>query len=362
MLGASQSGRRSSLRLLSVLRDEDVIEQARDEADGPGRRRPRPGPAPGAARRGRARSWPTSAPTTWRRRERAVTRIIAGAARGRRLGVPPGAGHPADLRPGPRGAVLHPRVARHGAGPAAGCSTCTPARARSGWRRSAAGRRTPCSSSPTPRAARAISDNVGAARAGRRRRCAHGRVERLVAGRLPGPAYDLVFADPPYDLADDALARGARRPATGWLADRRRRGRRAGHPRRRAGPGRPASRACARAATARPRFGTVAPLRTDRPRPPTWRRGEPSVTVRRCVCPGSFDPVTNGHLDVIGRASRLYDEVIVAVLVNTAKTGPVRRRGAHRDAPARSPPSWATSRSTPSRACSSTTAGPTTSR
>jgi len=39
------------------------------------------------------------------------------------------------------------------------------------------------------------------------------------------------------------------------------------------------------------------------------------------VCPGSFDPVTNGHLDVIERASRLYDEVIVGVLVNTTKTG-----------------------------------------
>ncbi len=43
--------------------------------------------------------------------------------------------------------------------------------------------------------------------------------------------------------------------------------------------------------------------------------------MRRCVCPGSFDPVTNGHLDVIERASRLYDEVIVGVLVNTSKSG-----------------------------------------
>jgi len=43
--------------------------------------------------------------------------------------------------------------------------------------------------------------------------------------------------------------------------------------------------------------------------------------VRRCVCPGSFDPVTNGHLDVIARASRLYDEVVVGVLVNATKTG-----------------------------------------
>src|SRR5262249_29408334 len=42
---------------------------------------------------------------------------------------------------------------------------------------------------------------------------------------------------------------------------------------------------------------------------------------RRAVCPGSFDPVTNGHLDIIGRASRLYDEVIVAVLVNQSKSG-----------------------------------------
>ena len=43
--------------------------------------------------------------------------------------------------------------------------------------------------------------------------------------------------------------------------------------------------------------------------------------MRRCVCPGSFDPVTNGHLDIIGRASALYDEVTVAVLVNKAKSG-----------------------------------------
>jgi pantetheine-phosphate adenylyltransferase len=42
---------------------------------------------------------------------------------------------------------------------------------------------------------------------------------------------------------------------------------------------------------------------------------------RRAVCPGSFDPATNAHLDVIGRASRLFDEVIVAVLINPAKSG-----------------------------------------
>ncbi|MDQ4007392.1 MAG: pantetheine-phosphate adenylyltransferase [Actinomycetota bacterium] len=41
--------------------------------------------------------------------------------------------------------------------------------------------------------------------------------------------------------------------------------------------------------------------------------------MRRAVCPGSFDPVTNGHLDIIARASTLFDEVVVAVLVNKSK-------------------------------------------
>jgi pantetheine-phosphate adenylyltransferase len=41
--------------------------------------------------------------------------------------------------------------------------------------------------------------------------------------------------------------------------------------------------------------------------------------VRRVVCPGSFDPVTNGHLDIITRAALLYDEVVVAVGANPAK-------------------------------------------
>ena len=43
--------------------------------------------------------------------------------------------------------------------------------------------------------------------------------------------------------------------------------------------------------------------------------------MRRAVCPGSFDPVTNGHVDVINRAAALYDELIVAVLVNPGKAG-----------------------------------------
>jgi pantetheine-phosphate adenylyltransferase len=42
--------------------------------------------------------------------------------------------------------------------------------------------------------------------------------------------------------------------------------------------------------------------------------------VRRAACPGSFDPVTNGHIDIIGRAAGLFDEVVVAVGVNKSKS------------------------------------------
>jgi pantetheine-phosphate adenylyltransferase len=45
---------------------------------------------------------------------------------------------------------------------------------------------------------------------------------------------------------------------------------------------------------------------------------------RICVCPGSYDPVTNGHLDVIARASALYDTVVVAVVnLSVRKSGPL---------------------------------------
>ena len=43
--------------------------------------------------------------------------------------------------------------------------------------------------------------------------------------------------------------------------------------------------------------------------------------MRKAVCPGSFDPITNGHIDVIERASGLFDEVVIAVLANSSKSG-----------------------------------------
>ena len=42
--------------------------------------------------------------------------------------------------------------------------------------------------------------------------------------------------------------------------------------------------------------------------------------MRRVVYPGTFDPITNGHIDLIGRASRLFDQVVVAVAADTHKT------------------------------------------
>ena len=42
--------------------------------------------------------------------------------------------------------------------------------------------------------------------------------------------------------------------------------------------------------------------------------------MRTAICPGSFDPVTKGHLDIIGRAARLFERVIVVVVVNAEKS------------------------------------------
>jgi len=44
-----------------------------------------------------------------------------------------------------------------------------------------------------------------------------------------------------------------------------------------------------------------------------------ALAMRRAIYPGSFDPVTNGHLDVIERARKLFDEVVVAVASNDEK-------------------------------------------
>ena len=44
-------------------------------------------------------------------------------------------------------------------------------------------------------------------------------------------------------------------------------------------------------------------------------------TVKRAIYAGSFDPITNGHLDVLTRAAKVFDQVVLAVAVNSEKTG-----------------------------------------
>ena len=41
--------------------------------------------------------------------------------------------------------------------------------------------------------------------------------------------------------------------------------------------------------------------------------------MRRAIYPGSFDPVTNGHLDIIERGCKLFDEIVIAILVHPEK-------------------------------------------
>ncbi len=45
--------------------------------------------------------------------------------------------------------------------------------------------------------------------------------------------------------------------------------------------------------------------------------------MRTAICPGSFDPITLGHLNIIGRASEIFDHVVVCVAANAKKTSPM---------------------------------------
>src|SRR6476661_7915670 len=44
---------------------------------------------------------------------------------------------------------------------------------------------------------------------------------------------------------------------------------------------------------------------------------------RICVCPGTYDPITNGHLDVIARAAKLFDELVVGVVNRSTRKQPL---------------------------------------
>ena len=114
--------------------------------------------------------------------------------------------------------------------------------------------------------------------------------------------YDLVFLDPPYRLAP---ALGPRAHGAAGAAARA-----AGAHRHRERPPR----------TARPRRFRVTDER---------RYGDTLIRIheheprrnRIAVCPGTYDPITNGHLDVITRAAELFDEVVVAVVNRPVRKG-----------------------------------------
>src|SRR6185369_6766117 len=63
-----------------------------------------------------------------------------------------------------------------------------------------------------------------------------------------------------------------------------------------------------------------ATARSRSTQPPDRQENTSMAEVRRlAVVPGSFDPPTNGHLDIVRRSAALFDRVIVAVLVNSEK-------------------------------------------
>ena len=146
-----------------------------------------------------------------------------------------------------------------------------------------------------------------------------GDVAAVLAQPPPLPA-DVALLDPPYALDADALASVLDLLArSGWLA--------------------PAGLVVLERAARDPaprwpqgwevvddrRYGDTRLwyVRDVHPDPDQVGGGVPTEShqLRRCACPGSFDPVTNGHLDVLERACQLFDEVVVAVLVNRSKKG-----------------------------------------
>jgi 16S rRNA (guanine966-N2)-methyltransferase len=239
-----------------------------------------------------------------------VTRIIAGVAGGRRLSVPAGRGTrpTADrAREGLFATILAIR------GPLDGARVLDlyAGSGAVGLEALSRGASDVLLVESDARAARVIRGNVEALRLPGARLLGD-RVERVLArGAGDHPPRDVVFADPPFTATAAEVERMlAALRDRGWLA---------------AG-------------------ALVVVERATRSGPITWPAGYTPDRSRsygaatfwyglgagpaaasspgggRVVCPGSFDPVTNGHLDIVTRAAKLYDEVVVAVLRNPNKT------------------------------------------
>jgi len=168
-----------------------------------------------------------------------------------------------------------------------------------------------------PRAARVIRGNIEAVRLPGARLLGD-RAERVLASGPGGhPPRDVVFADPPYAAPAAEVGRvlSALRDR-GWLAHGAlvivERATRSGPLSWPSGYTPERSRSYGEATLW---YGLAAGAG-----PAAASPSGGGASVRRVVCPGSFDPVTNGHLDIITRAARLYDEVVVAVVRNPSKT------------------------------------------
>lgn len=151
------------------------------------------------------------------------------------------------------------------------------------------------------RTAAVIRENLGRTRLERRAEIIRGdvrtQVERLAR---KGREYRLIFADPPYRIALSEI--GEVLPLLmALLAPGGRLVVESGDPL-------VAERAGSAKGVSRRYGGTVITI---------FEGSEPTLNV--AICPGSFDPITSGHLDIIRRASVLFDHVIVAVGHNTRK-------------------------------------------
>lgn len=133
-----------------------------------------------------------------------MTRVVAGAARGRRLAVPPGQGtRPTSDRA--REALFSSLESLVGAWAGRRVLDLYAGSGAVGLEALSRGAAHALLVESDGRAVRTITANVAAlGLPGAEVR--HGRVERVVDDGLAGPAYDVVFADPPYDLADASLA------------------------------------------------------------------------------------------------------------------------------------------------------------
>jgi 16S rRNA (guanine966-N2)-methyltransferase len=242
-----------------------------------------------------------------------VTRIIAGAARGRRLSV----GHPARptsdrAREGLFGTIL----AIHGPLDRARVLDLYAGSGAVGLEALSRGASDVLLVEADARAARVIRGNISVVRLPGARLLGD-RVERVLA-RGPGDAspWDIVFADPPYAVPAAEVERMLTTLRDrGWLAPGAlvivERATRSGPVSWPAGYAPRQSRGYGEATFW---YGLAAGARPAAASSPGG-----GVSVRRVVCPGSFDPVTNGHLDIVSRAAKLYDEVVVAVGRNLTK-------------------------------------------